>query len=117
MTVWINRRTGVMHRNRSCLGSSRFIRDWFDRSASTRTGLDVAVPGAGCPSIPSTGFAVTSPSRRRSAFAGRRPPVTERSEGKPRSGLTGGQRSAPLRRSGDGEVQLPPRSRSSSCGS
>jgi hypothetical protein len=37
---------------------------------------------------------VTSPSPRSRAFAGRRAPVTERSEGNPRSGLTGGRRSA-----------------------
>ena len=63
-------------------------------SGSTRADLGVAVRAAGRPCIPSTGSAVTFPRPRSRALAGRRPPVTERSEGNPRSGLTGGRRSA-----------------------
>jgi hypothetical protein len=66
----------------------------FARNGSTRTDLDAAARAAGRPCTPSIGSAVTSPSPRSRAFAGRRPPVTERSEGNPRSGLTGGRRSA-----------------------
>ena len=47
MTVWINRRTGVMHRNRSCLALEHVLPGCCARNGSTRTDLDVAARARG----------------------------------------------------------------------